>query len=599
MTGRIYLDHGGATVYSRSLIEAFSDKMIANLYGNPHSASDPAKLSGHVVDSIRDKALHFFKADPERFDLVFVANATAAIKLVAESFRDLASASSVSGTFWYGYHKDAHTSIVGVRELINGNHHCFGNDQEVEEWLNGYPTHFSSSNDSALPGLFAYPGQSNMTGRRLPLQWTGQLRQSTKVHHQNTYSLLDAAALATTTQLDFSDPDTAPDFTALSFYKIFGFPDLGALIVRKKSGHILSWRRYFGGGTVNMLTVFHEATVQRKSDSLHEALEDGTLPFHNIVALGCAIDAHKKLYGSMKAISRHTSFLGHRLYTRVSNLSHYNGRPACVIYNDVTDPHLYTDPTKQGATIAFNIVRADGTTVRYSIVERLANDRNIYLRSGGLCNAGGIASHLKVEPWQFKRAWSAGHRCGDHGDSEIISGKPTGVVRASLGAMSTVRDVDTFITFLYDTFIEHVGEELALPSKVVGESRIPFKNEVQNHCEEPSFDFDPECRIAPRPSQQVTEKASTLSLKPKQTLRSKRFLFTRKSIDLNPVLPSEVSPGISEFSGSTLTGEDVELQEQAKKNMVMGLTEYKSGSGKGKGSLRFWKGLNGSRVVAT
>ena len=60
------------------------------------------------------------------------------------------------------------------------------------------------------------------------------------VSHQNTYALLDAAALAATTSLDFSNPVTALDFTALSFYKIFGFPDLGGLIVRRKSGYVLS-----------------------------------------------------------------------------------------------------------------------------------------------------------------------------------------------------------------------------------------------------------------------------------------------------------------------------------------------------------------------
>lgn len=79
--------------------------MIENLYGNLHSASSPAKLSGEVVDTVREKTLRFFNADPEDFDLVFTANATASIKLVAESFRDLASSSSTSGTFWYGYHK--------------------------------------------------------------------------------------------------------------------------------------------------------------------------------------------------------------------------------------------------------------------------------------------------------------------------------------------------------------------------------------------------------------------------------------------------------------------------------------------------------------
>jgi hypothetical protein len=45
-----------------------------NLYGNPHSAYDPAELSGHAVGSIRDQALRFFSVDPEHFDLVFTAS---------------------------------------------------------------------------------------------------------------------------------------------------------------------------------------------------------------------------------------------------------------------------------------------------------------------------------------------------------------------------------------------------------------------------------------------------------------------------------------------------------------------------------------------
>lgn len=449
---KTYLDHAGTTIYAKSLVQDFSQKLLSNLYGNPHSACDPAELSGHAVDSIREQALRFFSADPEHFDLVFTANATGAIKLVAESFRDLSASSSTSGTFWYGYHKDAHTSLVGVRELTDGSHHCFDNDREVEDWLDGVSGSFTSEFEDGVPGLFAFPGQSNMTGRRRPLSWTKRLRQSTVAMHQNTYSLLDAAALATTTPLDFSDPDCAPDFTALSFYKIFGFPDLGALIVRRKSGHILSWRKYFGGGTINALTVIHESTFRRKDETIHDGLEDGTLPFHNIVALGCAINIHKQLYESMKRISQHTLFLSNRLYTGIYNLRHSNGRPLCVIYNDSEDAHPYTDPKKQGATIAFNVLDINGNHVGYSHVEKVANERSIYLRAGGLCNPGGIASYLKVEPWQFKRAWSAGYRCGGADSLEIISGKPTGVVRASLGAMSILAEVDRLIVFLSEAF---------------------------------------------------------------------------------------------------------------------------------------------------
>lgn len=166
------------------------------------------------------------------------------------------------GGFWYGYHGEAHTSLVGVRELAKGGGGCFGGDGEVEAWLDGTGTvecggeGWEKGRASRL-GLFAYPGQSNLTGRRLPLDWAGRLRAAQRRGRlRDTYCLLDAAALAMTTSMApvFADPEAAPDFVCVSFYKIFGFPDLGGLVVRKDSGHILALRKYFGGGTVSMVS---------------------------------------------------------------------------------------------------------------------------------------------------------------------------------------------------------------------------------------------------------------------------------------------------------------------------------------------------------
>jgi molybdenum cofactor sulfurtransferase len=298
-----------------------------------------------------------------------------------------------------------------------------------------------------------------MTGRRLPLNWTGRLRASTHPSHQDTYSLLDAAALATTSPLNqiFSDPTTAPDFTSLSFYKIFGYPDLGALIVRKASGNILRWgRKYFGGGTVSLVTVLGKKPWFENKEVLHESLEDGTLPFHNIIALNAAIDTHERLYGpnSMVTISKHCTFLGKYLYDEMSSLVHSTGVPVCKIYQGVESQ--YGDSTTQGATIAFNIQLSNGAYVPYtSVAETLANDRKIFVRAGQLCNPGGIASHLSFNIWHIKRLWSNGHRCGQAHltGTEIVNGKPTGVVRVSLGAMTTLANVDALITFLREEFM--------------------------------------------------------------------------------------------------------------------------------------------------
>ena len=455
----IYLDHAGTTPYPRSLIAELATKMNSHLLGNPHSNSPSSVLSTDVIESTRLRALTFFKADPEHFDLIFVANATAAIKLVMDCmFNHSRRAAS-----WYGYHADSHTSLVGVRENAGGSYGCFKSDKEVDEWICSRRSQKfqecipqDSSVDEGV-GLFAYPAQSNMNGRRLPLNWSGGIRCSNTSSSQ-VFTLLDAAAYVATAQLDLSDPANAPDFTALSFYKIFGFPDLGALIVRKASGHVLSERRYFGGGTVEMVIngtnngVNSDAWHAKKAP-LHEMLEDGTPAFHSILALNLALKTHQRLFCSMENVSKHTCNLITILYDRMSRLSHANGLLVCNIYEGVCS--RYGTSRDQGPTIAFNVRNSSGGWIHKSDFEKLAILNNVQLRTGGVCNPGGIASALDMSPKEMRDNFDKGLRCGN--ELDVINGKPTGIIRVSLGAMSSMKDIEKFMVFMQlfvDTYPE-------------------------------------------------------------------------------------------------------------------------------------------------
>ncbi|KAL8714681.1 MAG: hypothetical protein Q9220_001630 [cf. Caloplaca sp. 1 TL-2023] len=423
--------------------------LMQNLFGNPHSNSSSSHLSTRRIEDVRLRALRYFKADPADFDLVFVANATAAIKLVVEGFREY------PGGFWFGYHRDAHTSLIGVRESATG-HHCFRDDEEVATWVKAQSTTEPAS-DGDQVGLFAYPAQSNLNGRRLPMSWSGQLRSSCQSVSRRCYSLLDAAALVSTCPLDLSDASQAPDYIALSFYKMFGYPDLGALIIRKDSALPLDRRRYFGGGTVEMVACIDENWHVTKQDSLHERLEDGTLPIHGIVALGTAFDVHQELYGSIERVSLHTSFLAKHLYDHLFRLRHSNARPVCTLYKDRGSS--YDNPRTQGPIIALNLRGSNGNWISNAEVEKLAAIKGIQLRTGGLCNPGGVSSLLDLAPWEMKRNFSAGHRCGN--DNDIMAGKPTGIIRVSFGAMSNLHDVMTFVRFIEDFFVDrHCGPQL-------------------------------------------------------------------------------------------------------------------------------------------
>src|SRR5438045_323628 len=82
----IYLDHAGATPYPVSTIAEHSKELITTLLSNPHSRSASSIATTKRIATIRLRLLEFFNASPQFFDVVFVANATAGIKLVAEGF---------------------------------------------------------------------------------------------------------------------------------------------------------------------------------------------------------------------------------------------------------------------------------------------------------------------------------------------------------------------------------------------------------------------------------------------------------------------------------------------------------------------------------
>ncbi|KAI1117999.1 molybdenum cofactor sulfurase [Nemania sp. NC0429] len=455
----VYLDHAGTTLYSKSLVDAFASEMVASLLGNPHSASASSQCTMSRIENIRHRVLRFFNADPSQFDLVFVANATAGIKLVSDAFRGFPEG------FDYRYHQACHTSLVGVRqEAINS---LCVESSDVDQWIRrGH--HGPETASRSRPTLFAYPAQSNMDGRRYPLEWCQQLRKASMDAGCRVYSLLDAAAYAATSPLDLGNSETAPDFTVLSFYKIFGFPDLGGLIVKRDAASVFKQRRYFGGGTVEMVVCLKEQWHAPKTQCLHEALEDGTLPIHNIIALGSALDAHHKLYGSMADVASHTSSLARRMYEGLERMKHGSGEPVCVIYSNSSDD------TKtglgSGPVVTFNLRSRLGAWVSLAEFEKLSVLKSFHVRTGGLCNPGGVAAALGLEPWEMKQNLSAGFRCGSEND--VMNGKPTGVIRVSLGAMSTLSDVDKFIDFIKEFYREEYQPPAgAYPESIVEDDK--------------------------------------------------------------------------------------------------------------------------------
>ncbi|CAH0028627.1 unnamed protein product [Clonostachys rhizophaga] len=438
-----YLDHAGAALYSKSLMDEFAAEMTSTLFGNPHSASVPSQSSTSRIENIRLRLLSFFHADPCDFDLIFVANATAGVRLVTEGFR------TQPRGFHYAYHQACHTSLVGIRGEATKST-CL-DDAAFDSWTQD-GTHLAAFSNPESPTLVAYTAQSHMDGRRYPLSWSKSIKDVGRVSSDaRVFTLLDAASFVATSPLDLSKPDTAPDFTVLSLYKIFGFPDLGALIVRREAENIFDFRKYFGGGTVDLVLCGKEEWQVPKSESLHDRLEDGTLPFHNILALDIALTVHQRLFGSMMQVKEHTENLSLSLRSGLRDMLHGNGTPVCIIYPSQQSDILPSTPD-MGPVVSFNIKNSAGAWVSLVEFEKLAAVRKFHLRTGAMCSPGGISSALNLEPWEMKRNFSNGLRCGSEND--IMGGKPTGVIRVSLGAMSTMSDVEKFLAFVQEFFVE-------------------------------------------------------------------------------------------------------------------------------------------------
>ena len=166
----------------------------------------------------------------------------------------------------------------------------------------------NATDPSGPPCLFAFPAEDNFHGAIYPLDLIKHVRQALG---PRWHVLLDAACFAATSAIDLSK--YTPDYVALSFYKMAGYPSLGALLVRRPTdnategpGYCLR-RPYFAGGSVVECT----STIPWQMYKEFPArLEDGTLPFLSIVALKGGLTRLSSLTMSQVPLCGHMAMEG-------------------------------------------------------------------------------------------------------------------------------------------------------------------------------------------------------------------------------------------------------------------------------------------------
>lgn len=216
--GHVYLDYTGSGLYAASQVRRHSELLLGGVFGNPHSANPTSLESTRLLERCRRRVLEFFGADENEYAVVFTANASQALKLVGESY-PFGPGDQLLLTF------DHHNSVNGIREFDRARGARTVYLPMVPPELRVDDALLESALQGATPGghnLFAFPAQSNFSGVQHPLEWIARAQA------RGFDVLLDAAAFVPTNRLDLARFN--PDFVALSFYKMFGYPTgVGAL----------------------------------------------------------------------------------------------------------------------------------------------------------------------------------------------------------------------------------------------------------------------------------------------------------------------------------------------------------------------------------
>jgi selenocysteine lyase/cysteine desulfurase/SAM-dependent methyltransferase len=420
-----YLDHVGGTLVPQRLIEEDYQMLQRAILGNPHSDS---RSSGESYEQARQAIYRFFRCPPDEYEIIFTANASSAIRLVAESF-PFENGTEVLLT------KDNHTSVHGLREYAKSK----GASVKyipLDQNLQIPDTAMQRALDNLSPGhrhLLAYPAQSNATGIRHDLKWVKIAQE------RGAMVLLDTAAFVPQSRLDYSVHQ--PDFIAISFYKMFGYPTgAGCLIAKKTSLSLLS-PTSFSGGSVCYSSGPWSPTERLLYREDGRRFEVGTPNYASFHAIAQGFRFLTRL--GLEELEGRATALARWLEVQLSELRHSTGlaTPLCQVYGLSVE--------NKGATVMLNFFDCYNAILPHALVRQALENAGIVVRNGCFCNLGAVqqatysgagAEHCELDKNEKILDCKAF-------DDNILSKGDCGAIRVSTGLGSNFRDVYGFYLF--------------------------------------------------------------------------------------------------------------------------------------------------------
>lgn len=375
--GCVYLDYTGAMLAPKQLVDQHADLLRSTILGNPHSQNAPSLAATRMDNEARRHVLEFFHASPSEYEVIWTANASAALRIIGEGY-------PFGRHGAYLYAPDSHNSLLGISEFAKSKNACSGGfgfkgDSLSYDWddfvgrikaMGG-----SKKNNGKARKLIGIPGESNASGLK------HNVRRYVDYAHKNGFeAIVDAAALAPTSNIDMEKLGK-PNFMSISFYKIFGYPTgIGCLIAKRSSlnGFQKPW---FAGGTVRFVGVSSNNVVPLKYDTTrHEMYEDGTINFQATAAVTAGIRFMRDI--GMDHVSKHIQFWSAFVEAKLRELSWDNHTPVCYI------PQYDSDEDERGHALGVVFLTRTGVLLPHRIIEAALSSKGIAIRTGCFCNPG-------------------------------------------------------------------------------------------------------------------------------------------------------------------------------------------------------------------
>ena len=422
----VYLDYTGGGLHAESQVREHADLLNQHVFGNPHSANITSSGMTTLIEQSRQAVLAWFNGGDD-YTAVFTQNATAALKLVGESYPFAADGRCLLAV-------DNHNSANGIREFAIARGASVGYASLTTPDLRIDRTRLAScfgAADRSQSNLFVFPAQSNFSGVVHPLECVEE------AHAAGWDVLLDAAAYVPSNRLDLQV--VKPDFVGVSFYKMFGYPTgVGCLLARRDSLSKLR-RPWFAGGTVNFATVAGRHHILSRGEA---GFEDGTLNYLAIPAVEIGLQ-HLASVG-VETVRTRSRCLTAWLLERLLDLRHSNGRLMVRIYGPVT-------MEGRGGTVTLNVYDEDGRLLDYRRVEELASQERISLRTGCFCNPGAGETAEGLTEADMAAALRESSDMTLPRFLQFVthrSGKSAGGIRVSFGLASNFADVYRLVHFV-------------------------------------------------------------------------------------------------------------------------------------------------------